>query len=475
MHRWQRIAATFIVICVFGGTAFAQRPGDFLLMREGATLRFDDGNRRAFKSGASVQVLAINNGGFRVRTQEYSLVTAETAPFPTAWVSGFVPTSEAMTPETAVEHFSRWLARRPRDPAALLARSVANSAIGGQAFRKAVADAERAIEIDNRNPRSFFQLGLLYDIGGHPRDALIAYSRAIELCPACVPAICERARVYCELNRRDEAIADCNRAIDLEPSCFEALLQRGNYQRTKLDFQASLADLSKAVAAAVTKWELTRSHHFRALTHYYLHNWPEAVQDWSAALDCESEWLKPADREFTINRPSLLSGRASARAKMGDKKGAFNDLSRALELNPRCSRAYFVRGTILFNQKEYVRAIPDLDRAIELTPFKSEPYRFRGLARAETGEFDAAIEDATTSIRLAKDDWSRSDGFLVRATALQGKEEFAASERDWSRAIELRPTRALLYSSRAVVWEKLGNAANAAADRQRARELRDAE
>jgi len=56
--------------------------------------------------------------------------------------------------------------------------------------------------------------------------------------------------------------------------------------------------------------------------------------------------------------------------------------------------------TLLFEKKQYDRAIDDLSRAIDLTPRNAPAYTARGIALAFKNQFNQALEDISRSIEL---------------------------------------------------------------------------
>ncbi len=62
----------------------------------------------------------------------------------------------------------------------------------------------------------------------------------------------------------------------------------------------------------------------------------------------------------------------------GDYKGAIQDYTKAIELNPRYALAYHWRGNAKFSLKDYRGAIQDYTKAIELDPKNAWLYLNRG-------------------------------------------------------------------------------------------------
>lgn len=89
----------------------------------------------------------------------------------------------------------------------------------------------------------------------------------------------------------------------------------------------------------------------------------------------------------------------------GDMKMALDAVNNALELLPQDdneyrSFAYYTRGTMLLNLKEWDLAATDLTEAIRLNPEDTENYKARAEAYLNNGNHEASFEDVTTALKL---------------------------------------------------------------------------
>lgn len=89
----------------------------------------------------------------------------------------------------------------------------------------------------------------------------------------------------------------------------------------------------------------------------------------------------------------------------GDMKMALDAVNNALELLPQedneyRSFAYYTRGTMLLNLKEWDLAATDLTEAIRLNPEDTENYKARAEAYLNNGNYEASFEDVTTALKL---------------------------------------------------------------------------
>lgn len=115
--------------------------------------------------------------------------------------------------------------------------------------------------------------------------------------------------------------------------------------------------------------------------------------------------------------------------KLNDRKAANKDFSKVIELNPRFNNAlaYYNRGTVYVQDKDWKKAVKDFDEFIKFVPNFSSAYINRAIAYYNIGKVDEAIADFTN-------------------------------------AIQLEPRNGLAYKNRAALYRVKGNAAAAQAD-----------
>lgn len=75
---------------------------------------------------------------------------------------------------------------------------------------------------------------------------------------------------------------------------------------------------------------------------------------------------------------------------------------RAIRL--RIARAYYGRGELYYDEKNYGQAVTDYDKAIQLNPNDATPYKNRGRAYGALKEYAKAIVDCNKAIQLSPND-----------------------------------------------------------------------
>jgi tetratricopeptide (TPR) repeat protein len=90
----------------------------------------------------------------------------------------------------------------------------------------------------------------------------------------------------------------------------------------------------------------------------------------------------------------------NARYTLGDYKGAIDDYTQAINLNPASDNAYNKRGNAYYILEQYYDAINDYTKAINLNPASDNAYNNRGNAYYQLERYYDAIDDYTQSINL---------------------------------------------------------------------------
>jgi tetratricopeptide (TPR) repeat protein len=119
-----------------------------------------------------------------------------------------------------------------------------------------------------------------------------------------------------------------------------------------------------------------------------------------------------------------------------DYKGAIEDYTQVIRLNPSNDDAYFSRGTAHIKLKNYQQAIADFTQVLRIAPNDAEAYFRRGNAHSALKEDQKAIEDYTQVIRLnPKDDVAYFKRGIARALLRDPQKAIE----DYTEAIRLNP------------------------------------
>lgn len=119
--------------------------------------------------------------------------------------------------------------------------------------------------------------------------------------------------------------------------------------------------------------------------------------DYREAIDVLNVLIRHDSKDFDAH---FLRG--IAKYNMDDLLGADADFSRAVELNPVFTGAFYYRAITRSRLGNYDDALNDFQQAIELRPDLPDPYYSRGVTRLLNQQFEEAIADFDKFIRFEK-------------------------------------------------------------------------
>lgn len=157
---------------------------------------------------------------------------------------------------------------------------------------------------------------------------------------------------------------------------------------------------------------------------------------------------------------------AKSKAGKGDNKGALQDYSKAIELNPEYHEAYIQRGELYGRMLKPNAAINDLNRALEIAPNNPEALSYRAMTKILLGDSNGAILDANKSIKLGADN---SLPYAALGLAYMAEESFDLSLKYLTTALEINPNNSDALIGRAQVKALKGNSESALLDLKKAK------
>ena len=119
------------------------------------------------------------------------------------------------------------LALAPERADLWLERGQARSKLGPAYASRAVADFDKAAELDTESPRPRFELGVLMETAGRDDEALSAYRAALGRDPTHCPSALNAGRLLIVSGRYPEAEATLDSCLRVQPDNEHALLNRG--------------------------------------------------------------------------------------------------------------------------------------------------------------------------------------------------------------------------------------------------------
>lgn len=243
-------------------------------------------------------------------------------------------------------------------------------------------------------------------------------------------------------------------------SIFQALDQEVGYQLNK----SSLSTFEEK------SWpNLTNAFYHRGLSNLELKNYEKAIDDFTNVIR-----LKPEDYA------EAYFYRSSINFPLALEQGCFDcikDFTKAINLKPDLTEAYFLRGLLNHKLKPFSHeAYEDYNKVLILNPNFAEAYLNRGIhmfkyrSRPDAVSFtiDEILDDYNKAIDLKP---FYPEAYFHRGEALYEKKEYLGAISDFSKALEQEPNFAEAYVRRGYTYNRLKQNKEACSDIRKAIEL----
>ena len=361
---------------------------------------------------------------------------------------------------------------------------------------EALAEAERAAQLEPLAPAYQFRLGLLKTrscIWGEESaivdEGLEALWLAATLDPGWIAPWTEIGATLHYTGRSAEAVAHLR---NVKPECGpldaeyhstlgSAYWKSGDLPRALTAFEEALAldpeETSVLLAAselALLMGEhdkhrryLRRAQHFGA-DEGTLEFW-DLMREFGQQTQ-DNDDITWHDREIAVMNSVIRLNpgdgyaylrRGLAYFAKGDDDMAMADMDHLLEQEPHNEAAYILRGTLFGNRKQWDRMAADMGELIRLRPDEAMAFYHRGQAHGEQDQWDAALADISEAISL---DPGHADAYRVRGDCLRYKGEYDRAIADFGTALQLDPENAAARLGRGGAHRMKGELDRAIAD-----------
>ena len=366
------------------------------------------------------------------------------------------------------------------------------SALKNKQFEKALELLRPALQGSPGNAHLWAMQGVAYLGGGHKREALVSFQKALKISPDYVPALQGAIQIEYE-NGTPAAIPLLEHMLRLRPGDSTSHAMLAVLQYRKGDCPAAVGHFEKAGALfdsqlealhayatclvklkqpdkAATVFERAlalnpndrRERLLLASVQLMAHKPQDALATLGPLPQADAETLELASKAYedlkdtpqavsTLRQAILLDPQnvnlyldfANLCYAHDSAQVGINVVSDGISLQPRAAPLYFARGVLYVQLAEYEKGQADFEKAYELDPSQSLSAAAQGLAAAQQNDLDRALAKVQASLARKPNDaimlYLQAD-ILNQKGAEPGTPEFQAALRSARQAVALQPT-----------------------------------
>lgn len=278
---------------------------------------------------------------------------------------------------------------------------------------EAYAEWMRAHEVAPNDPRIALEAGKALASAGRDDEAAKLLQQALDAAPGSTDAAFQLAVVLQRLNRVPDAIELLRTVVAAEPKNADALTNLG----MALSQQHKAEDAIQYLQRAVTlKPRDAVTHQDLAAAYIQINQIDDAIPELKKAL------------ELSPNTPQLHYDLGVAYKLQDDTADAIPQLVETEKLNPGGYEAPYVLGLLYLQEAKYEQAAQELEKSLKLHPENGDGWATLGSVDNDLNRLPQAVQALNEAIQRLPD---QADSHLILAMVLmkQGKRDEAASER----------------------------------------------
>ena len=151
--------------------------------------------------------------------------------------------------DKAIELFTRAIQSGQMEPRDLSRAhySRGNAWLDKGDLKKAIADLNKALELDPDYANAYYTRGFAWDYAGERQKAIADFSKAIQLNPRDADAFFARGNAWFDAGKAEAAIKDFSKVIEIRPNSSAALYNRALAYDKQGDTDKALADAQAAL------------------------------------------------------------------------------------------------------------------------------------------------------------------------------------------------------------------------------------
>lgn len=390
---------------------------------------------------------------------------------------------------SAIAALTEVILAEPRNARAYYFRGLAQREL--RSLPAAVDDLTRALQLDPTLAGAAYERALARESLGDITAALSDIDSLLKADPKRLELRAVRARFLEALGRDREAEEELDRLIKERPKSYFPLIDRAALRRRRKDHKEALADYDAAIAlnagiapayigkagtlaqiegqerqaidtySTAVKSLPTRADLYFAREHLYkdLHDSADELTNITAAIG-----IDPQIAAYWVERGIVYYRRAISEGHQEEYPLAALDLTKAIELSPKTSTAYFYRSAVSTGMEKFDDAIVDAKKVLELDEKNADGYNLLCGIYISKNQFDTALPFCDKGIDL---DPYYANLRAKRADVLLAQNRFREALVESSKAIDIQPSEDYDWQNRARIELVAGMREKAAADCRR--------
>jgi tetratricopeptide (TPR) repeat protein len=260
-------------------------------------------------------------------------------------------------------------------------------------------DNIRLVSKNNLNAVEFFERGMEKDLNSKYEEAIINFTKAIEIDNEYIEAYRARASARIWINDYEGVVNDYTKIIEFNFEDSDVYESRGRAKSSLKDYKGAIEDFNKAIELD----KESKVYSSRGRMKKNLLDFDGALLDYNIAVE-----KYPED-------DSCIFGRGELKYEIGDYHGAIKDFNKCIEIKPNRIMSFHKRGDCKFKIEDYKGAIEDYSMVVQNRQDKygidgtssenaakilASLYHKRGVARSIMKFNQDAIEDLKTALKL---------------------------------------------------------------------------
>ncbi len=300
-------------------------------------------------------------------------------------------------------------------------------------------------EVQAQSAKQYIKTGEDFAKANNYKDAIVQFTKAIELEPDNEKAYIQRAIAHSRLEEHEKAAMDYDRALVFEMKDAELYYFSGMQWHLYGDNTVALLKLSTAIQL---KKNFLEAYQARRDVHMVLGQYEEALEDALMCLDMEED-------EYAYFHL----------AQVFEKLGMYNEADEAYRLslkeNSRVVATHFSYAQLLYQQENYEAAGVEVNQVLQMDPKHLEGILLQSQVLSAQGKYLKASE----TLSMASVHYSDEPLIYIYRGDINSKmNQPAYAIIDYSKAIELNPENAEIYYKRGGAYESIRDYENALAD-----------